>query len=113
MCSFLCCGQVRLINLLFDCVGPPIGLNISAGLGELLLGVSPPLEVAPLLVVAPLEVSPPLEVAPLTRSIGLSLVQVWLQLGLGCNQGESVGGVEADWGVSWVCWAEPSVSAHT
>ena len=89
-----------------------VGVNVSAGPGEPLSGVSPPLEVAPLLVVAPLEVSPPLEVAPLTRSRGLSVVQVWVQLGLGCKRGGSGGGVEADWGVSWVCWVELSVSVH-
>ena len=70
------------------------------------------MEVAPLLVVTPLEVSPTLEVAPLTRSRGLSVVQVWVQLGLGFNQGGSGGRVEADWGLSWVCWAESSVSDH-
>ena len=34
MCGFLCCGWVCLLNLLFDCIGPPVGVNIS----EVLLG---------------------------------------------------------------------------
>ena len=85
-----------------------VGVNFSAGLGEPLLGVSPPLEVAPLLVLAPLEVSPPLEVEPLARSMGLSVVQVRL----GCKRDGSSGGVEADWGISWVCLSEPYVSTH-
>ena len=75
-------------------------MNVSSGLGEPLLGVSPPLEVAPLLVVAPLEVAPPLEVAQLMTSRGLSVVKVWVRLGLGCKQGGSGGGVEVDWRVS-------------
>ena len=112
MCGVLCCGWVRLISLLFDCAGPIVGVNVSSLLGESLSGVSPPLEMAPLLVVAPLEVSPPLEVASLKRSRGLSVVQVWVRLGLGCKQGGFSGGVEEEWGVSWVFWAEPYVSAH-
>ena len=90
----------------------PVRLNVSAVIGEPLLGVSPPLYVALLLVVAPLEVSPPLEEETLTRSRGLSVVQVWVRLGLGFNQGGSGGRVEADWGLSWVCWSESSVSDH-
>ena len=65
MCGSVCCGRMRLLHFLFYCVEPPVGVNVSVGLGELLLGVSPTLEVAPLLVVAPLEVAPPLEVAQL------------------------------------------------
>ena len=71
-------------------------MNVSAGLGEPLAGVSPPLEVVPLLVVLPLDVSPPLEVAPLTRSRGLSVVQVWVRLGRGFKWGGSGWGLEAD-----------------
>ena len=67
----------------------PVRVNVSAVIGEPLLGVSPPLYVALLLVVAPLEVSPPLEEETLTRSRGLSVVQVWVRLGLGFNQGGS------------------------
>ena len=78
----------------------PVGVNVSEGIGEPFLGVSPPLGVAPLLVAAPLEVVPTLEVTPLMRSRGLSVVQVWVRLGLGCKQGVYRGGVEADWGVS-------------
>ena len=58
-------------------------MNVSAGLGELMFGVSKPLDVAPLLVVAPLEV------APLTRSRGLPVVQVWVRLRLRCKRGGS------------------------
>ena len=87
-------------------------MNVSAGLGEPLLGVSPPLEVGPLLEVAPLELAPPLGVEPVMRSRGLSVMQVWVQLGLGCKRVGSGGGVEADWGLSWLGWDEPSVSAH-
>ena len=92
VCGLVYCGRVSLLHLLFDCVGPQFRVNVSAGLGKPLSGVSPPLEVAPLLVVAPLEVSPPLEVAPLTRSRGLSVVQVWVQLVLGYKQGGFGGG---------------------
>ena len=69
------------------------------------------MEVAPLLLVALLEMAPPLEVAPLMRSRGLSVVQVWEQLGLGCKRGGSGGGVEVDWGVSWAVWDKPSMSS--
>ena len=55
VCDSWWCGRVRLLHLLFYCVGPPVGVNVSAGIGEPLLGMSPPLEVAPLLVMAPLE----------------------------------------------------------
>ena len=79
----MCYGLVHLLHLLFYCVGLPVRVNVSVGLGEPLLGVSPPLEVVTLLVVAHLEVSPPLEVALLIRSRGLPVVQVWAQLGLG------------------------------
>ena len=84
MCVSVCCGRVRLLHLLFYFVGPPVGVNISVGLNEPLLGLSPPLKVASLLVVAPLEVEPPLEVVPLMRSRGLPVVQEWERLGLGC-----------------------------
>ena len=98
--------------IFFYCVGPPVRVNVSAGLVDTLLVVSPPLEVAPLLVVVPVYVSLPLEVAPLKRSRGFSVVQLWVQFGLGCKRGGSGGGVETDWGVSWACWDEPYVSAH-
>ena len=90
------------------CVGTPVGVNVSVFLSDPLLGVA----LAPLLVVSPLEVAPPLEVVPLMRSRGLSVVQAWVRLGLGCKQGGSGGEVEADWGVSWAGWDEPSVSAY-
>ena len=54
-----------------------LGVNVSVGLGEPLLEVSQPLEVAQLLVVAPLEGAPPLDVAALMSSRGLLVVQVW------------------------------------
>ena len=95
-----------------NALGRQSGVNVLVGLREPMLEVSPPLEVAQLLVVAPLEVSPPLEVAPLTRSRGLSVFQVCVQLGLGCKRGGYSGGVEADWGISWVCWAKPSMPDH-
>ena len=88
----LCCEQVRLLNLIFYCIGTQVRVNVSAGLGDPLLLVSSPLEVAPLLVVTPLEVSPPLEVAPLMRSRVLSVVQVWVILGMVCKQGGYGGG---------------------
>ena len=83
MCDFLYYGRVRILHLLFYCIGPPVGVNVSAGLGEPLLGVSPPLEVAPLLVVTTFEVSPPLDVSPFTRSRVFSAVQVLERLVLG------------------------------
>ena len=73
-------------------------MNVSAEIGEPFLGVSPPLEVAPLFV------APPLEVAQLMRSSRLPVVQVWVRVGLGCKQGRSGGVAEADWEVFWVGW---------
>ena len=64
----------------------PFEVNVSGVLGEPLLGVSLPLEVATLLVVSPLEV------ALLMRSRGLSVVQVWARLGMGRMRDGSGGG---------------------
>ena len=94
MCGSVCCGRMRLLHFLFYCVEPPVGVNVSVGLGELLLGVSPTLEVAPLLVVAPLEVAPPLEMTPLTRSRELPVVHMWARLVMGCKRGGFGGGGE-------------------
>ena len=89
------------------CVGTPVGVNVSVFLSDPLLGVA----MAPLLVVSPLEATSPLEVAPLMRAMGLLVVQVWEQLGLGRMRGGSGWGVEVDWGVSWAGCSEPSVSS--
>ena len=58
-------------------------MNVSALLGEPLLGVEPPLEVAPLLAVSTLDVAPPLDVATLMKSRGFPVVQVWARLRMG------------------------------
>ena len=100
MCGSVCCGRVRLLHLVFYCVGPPVRVNVSVGLGDPLLGVSPPLEVAPRLVVELLEVAPPLEVALLMSPRVLPVVQVWARLRLGCKRGGFGWGEEAGWGVS-------------
>ena len=38
MCGLLCCGQVCLLHLIFERIGPPVGVNVSVGLGEPLSG---------------------------------------------------------------------------